>query len=141
MVEAVMAPADRAARPHGLSTLLLCAAAALVEGFDNQSMGVAAPRVIAEFGLSPAWAGLVFSSATFGLFLGAALGGRIADYIGRKRALIASLLLFGLFSLLTAVASGAATLSAARLSPVSDLAVRCPISYPCPRRRLIRGSV
>jgi AAHS family 3-hydroxyphenylpropionic acid transporter len=115
MVEAVMAPADRVMRPHALSTLLLCAAAALVEGFDNQSMGVAAPRVIAEFGLSPAWAGLVFSSATFGLFLGAALGGRIADHIGRKRALIASLLLFGLFSLLTAIASGAATLSAARL--------------------------
>jgi AAHS family 3-hydroxyphenylpropionic acid transporter len=78
-------------------------------------MGVAAPRVIAEFGLSPAWAGFVFSSATFGLFLGAALGGRIADYFGRKRALIGSLLLFGVFSLLTAMASGAESLSAARL--------------------------
>ena len=33
-------------------TLALCAAAALFEGFDNQSMGVAAPRVIAEFALS-----------------------------------------------------------------------------------------
>ena len=49
----------------------------------------------------------MFSSATFGLFLGAALGGRIADYFGRKRALIASLLLFGILSLLTAMASGA----------------------------------
>jgi AAHS family 3-hydroxyphenylpropionic acid transporter len=110
-----MAPADQAASPHALRTLLLCAAAALVEGFDTQSMGVAAPRVISEFGLSPAWAGFVFSSATFGLFLGAALGGRLADYFGRKRALIASLLLFGLFSLMTAMASGAESLSAARL--------------------------
>jgi AAHS family 3-hydroxyphenylpropionic acid transporter len=98
-----------------LRTLLLCAAAALAEGFDTQSMGVAAPRVIAEFGLSPAQAGIVFSSATFGLFLGAALGGRIADYFGRKRALVASLLLFGLFSLLTATSSGAGSLTAARL--------------------------
>jgi AAHS family 3-hydroxyphenylpropionic acid transporter len=110
-----MASADQAANPHALRTLLLCAAAALVEGFDTQSMGVAAPRVIGEFGLSPAWAGFVFSSTTFGLFLGAALGGRLADYFGRKRALIASLLLFGFFSLLTAMASGAVSLSAARL--------------------------
>ncbi len=115
MVEAITAPVDQATRPQALITLLLCAAAALVEGFDNQSMGVAAPRVVAEFGLSPGWAGLVFSSATFGLFVGAALGGRIADYFGRKRTLIASLLLFGLFSLLTAAAGGAESLSAARL--------------------------
>jgi AAHS family 3-hydroxyphenylpropionic acid transporter len=105
---------DQSSPPYAFRTLLLCAAAALVEGFDTQSMGVAAPRVIAEFGLSPARAGFVFSSATFGLFLGAALGGRIADYFGRKRALIASLLLFGIFSLLTAMASGAESLTAAR---------------------------
>jgi MFS transporter, AAHS family, 3-hydroxyphenylpropionic acid transporter len=101
--------------PHALRTLLLCAAAAVLEGFDNQSMGVAAPRVISEFGLSPAWAGFVFSAAPVGLSLGAALGGRIADYFGRKRALIASLVLFGAFSLLTALAGGALSLSAARL--------------------------
>jgi AAHS family 3-hydroxyphenylpropionic acid transporter len=115
MAEAITAAADEVARPQALGTLLLCAAAALVEGFDNQSMGVAAPRIVAEFGLSPQSAGLVFSSATLGLFVGAALGGRIADYFGRKRALIASLLLFGFFSLLTAAAGGAASLSAARL--------------------------
>ncbi len=109
-----MATAEQVSRPHARITLLLCAAAALVEGFDNQSMGVVAPRVIAEFGLSPAWAGVVFSSATFGLFLGAALGGRIADYFGRKRALIGSLLLFGFFSLATALAGGAESLSVAR---------------------------
>jgi len=96
-------------------TLALCAAAALLEGFDNQSMGVAAPRVIAEFGLSTAQAAVIFSSATFGLFLGAAIGGRIADTLGRKRALIVSLLLFGLCSLLTAAAGGALSLIAARL--------------------------
>lgn len=109
-----MAAVEQAPRLHARITLLLCAAAALLEGFDNQSMGVVAPRVVAEFGLSPGWAGVVFSSATFGLFLGAAVGGRIADYFGRKRALIASLLLFGMFSLVTAMAAGAESLSAAR---------------------------
>jgi AAHS family 3-hydroxyphenylpropionic acid transporter len=96
-------------------TLSLCALAALTEGFDTQSMGVAAPRVIAEFGLSTSQAAVIFSSTTFGLFLGAAAGGRIADHWGRKRALIMSMLLFGLFSILTAMTVGPVSLFAARL--------------------------
>jgi AAHS family 3-hydroxyphenylpropionic acid transporter len=91
-------------------TLALCAAAALFEGFDNQSMGVAAPRVIAEFALSTTQATLIFSAATIGLFFGAGIGGRLADFVGRKRTLIATLLLFGVCSLLTALAVGPRTL-------------------------------
>jgi MFS transporter, AAHS family, 3-hydroxyphenylpropionic acid transporter len=97
------------------ATLVLCALAALLEGFDTQSMGVAAPRVIAEFDLTSTQAAIIFSSTTFGLFVGAAFGGRMADHVGRKRALLASLLLFGLFSLLTSLALGAPSLFAARL--------------------------
>jgi len=107
------APAKRA--PTTRLTLVLCAAAALVEGFDNQSMGVAAPRVAAEFGLSAAQSGFIFSAATVGLFLGAAVGGRVADFLGRKRALATSLLVFGACSMLTSFASGAEPLFLARL--------------------------
>ena len=96
-------------------TLWLCALAALTEGFDTQSMGVAAPRVIAEFGLSTSQAAVMFSSTTFGLFLGAGAGGRIADHLGRKRGLIMSMLLFGMFSILTAMTVGPVSLFAARL--------------------------
>lgn len=96
-------------------TLSLCAAAAVLEGFDNQSIGVAAPRLIAEFGLSPARSGVIFSAATFGLFVGAAVGGRIADHVGRKRALCVSLLLFGACSWATALTGSVESLFAARL--------------------------
>jgi AAHS family 3-hydroxyphenylpropionic acid transporter len=99
----------------GRRTLWLCTAAALLEGFDNQTMGVAAPRLIAEFHLSAAQSGAVFSSATIGLFFGALIGGRVADHIGRKRALTVSLLLFGVCSLLTAAAGTIEGLFAARL--------------------------
>jgi AAHS family 3-hydroxyphenylpropionic acid transporter len=99
----------------GRRTLWLCTAAALLEGFDNQTMGVAAPRLVAEFHLSAAQSGAVFSSATIGLFFGALIGGRVADHIGRKRALTVSLLLFGLCSLLTAAAGTIEGLFAARL--------------------------
>lgn len=101
--------------PRPRTTLVLCALAALLEGFDTQSMGVAAPRVIAEFGLATGQASFIFSATTFGLFLGAAIGGRVADHIGRKRALIVSLLLFGLFSILTSQSAGPNSLFAARL--------------------------
>jgi AAHS family 3-hydroxyphenylpropionic acid transporter len=96
-------------------TLSLCAAAAILEGFDNQSMGVAAPRLIAEFALSSAQSGVIFSAATLGLFVGAAAGGRAADHVGRKQVLSISLLLFGLCSLLTSAASSAESLFVARL--------------------------
>ena len=104
---------DFSFRPR--TTLVLCALAALLEGFDTQSMGVAAPRVIAEFGLATGQASAIFSATTFGLFLGAAIGGRVADHIGRKQALIVSLLLFGLFSILTSQSAGPNSLFAARL--------------------------
>jgi MFS transporter, AAHS family, 3-hydroxyphenylpropionic acid transporter len=97
------------------STLGLCAAAALFEGFDNQSIGVAAPRLALEFALTANEKGLILSAAPFALFVGAAVGGRAGDFLGLRRALIVSMLLFGLCSLLTAVAVGADSLLAARL--------------------------
>jgi AAHS family 3-hydroxyphenylpropionic acid transporter len=105
----------RDSKKIGKRTLWLCTAAALLEGFDNQSIGVAAPRLIAEFHLSAAESGVIFSSATIGLFFGALIGGRVADHIGRKRTLTVSLLLFGLCSLLTAAAGTIEWLFAARL--------------------------
>jgi MFS transporter, AAHS family, 3-hydroxyphenylpropionic acid transporter len=97
------------------ATLAFCAAAALFEGFDNQSMGVAAPRLLAELGLSARLSGIVFSAAALGLVVGAVSGGRIADHLGRRRTLLVSLALFGLCSLLTALASNSAELFLARL--------------------------
>jgi AAHS family 3-hydroxyphenylpropionic acid transporter len=97
------------------ATLGLCAAAALFEGFDNQSIGVAAPRLRLQFSLTTGEQGLILSAAPFALFLGAAIGGRAADFLGLRRTLMVSMLLFGLCSLLTAVAVGADSLLVARL--------------------------
>ena len=95
--------------------LLLCALASLFEGLDNQSMGVAAPRLVPEFGLSASLVSIVFSATTAGLFVGAALGGRFADRYGRTATLTVSLFLFGICSLLTSVSIGVKTLVVARL--------------------------
>lgn len=115
-----MAAANNAARRAPLSppaslALTLCAAAALFEGFDNQSMGVAAPMLFREFSVAPSQAGFIFSAATFGLFFGAAVGGRVADHIGRQKTLTISLLLFGVCSLLTAASGSARMVLISRL--------------------------
>ncbi|MBN3839497.1 3-(3-hydroxy-phenyl)propionate transporter MhpT [Burkholderia sp. Ac-20349] len=104
-----------AERPAVATTLALCFAIALLEGLDLQSVGVAAPRMAREFGLSVSQMGIAFSAGTFGLLPGAMLGGRLADRIGRKRVLIASVALFGLLSIATAQASSFAMLVVVRV--------------------------
>jgi AAHS family 3-hydroxyphenylpropionic acid transporter len=104
-----------AARPAVATTLVLCFTIALLEGLDLQSVGVAAPRMAREFGLTVSQMGIAFSAGTLGLLPGAMLGGRLADRFGRKRVLIASVAMFGLLSIATALTSTFAALVVARL--------------------------
>ncbi len=89
------------ARAGGALTIALCLAVALLEGLDLQSTGVAAPRMAREFHLAVAQLGWAFGIGALGLLPGAAIGGRLADRVGRKRVLMMSVALFGLFSIAT----------------------------------------
>ena len=100
--------------PGSTATILFCVMAALCEGIDLQAAGVAAAGIGAEFKPTPDQFGTFFSAGTFGLFLGALIGGRLADSIGRKWVLVTSTALFGVFSLLTAHATDIASLTWAR---------------------------
>ena len=102
-------------RTGAAMTLGLCFAVALLEGLDLQSVGVAAPRMAREFGLSVGQMGLAFSAGTFGLLPGAMFGGRLADRIGRKRVLVISACLFGLLSIMTALVNDFHTLVIVRV--------------------------
>lgn len=90
-------------RSGGRRALVLAFLAAVIEGFDLQAAGVAVPKLAPAFGLTPQQIGLFFSSATFGLIFGALAGGRIADAWGRRTGLLLSLVVFGLFSVATAL--------------------------------------
>ncbi|AWK89648.1 3-(3-hydroxy-phenyl)propionate transporter MhpT [Azospirillum thermophilum] len=85
----------------GTRALALVFLAAVIEGFDLQAAGVAAPKLAPAFGLQPDQMGLFFSSATFGLMFGALGGGLIADRWGRRAGLALALVAFGVFSVLT----------------------------------------
>ena len=102
-------------RDAGTTTLVFCVLAALSEGIDLQAAGVAASGISAEFKPSPGQMGTFFSASTMGLFIGALIGGRLADGIGRKRTLVGSVALFGLLSFVTQYSWDMATLSWARL--------------------------
>jgi AAHS family 3-hydroxyphenylpropionic acid transporter len=115
--------------PHSgaWSTIALCWLAALAEGFDGQSMGVAAPRMAPALHLARDQLGPAFSASVVGTLIGAIALGHIADRIGRKRTLIASLGIFGVFSFATAAAQGYAELLVIRLLAGVGLGGAAPI--------------
>lgn len=89
-------------RAAGMMAIGLCLLAAMLEGFDIASMGVAAPKMVPALGLSKPEAGLAFSASLFGLLFGAAASGPLADRFGRRPVLLAAVVIYGLFSLMTA---------------------------------------
>src|SRR5256885_8460415 len=66
-------------------TVLFCFLVALCEGLDLQAAGVAAGGLSREFMPTAGQKGLFFSASTFGLSIGAVIGGWLADRIGRDR--------------------------------------------------------
>lgn len=96
--------------------VLLCLLVAALEGYDIQAFGVASPRLVAELGLSSGQQGWAGSGAMFGLVVGALFGGWIADHVGRRPVLVASVVAFGAFSLLTAMSQDYASLLFARFA-------------------------
>lgn len=91
--------------PVGIAAVAVCCLLAVFEGFDLQSAGVAAPRLAPDLGLTPDDLGWFFSVSTFGLMLGAAIGGRLSDRLGRKTTLLVSVALFGILSIATGLAT------------------------------------
>ncbi|MDH4872394.1 3-(3-hydroxy-phenyl)propionate transporter MhpT [Pseudomonas sp. BN515] len=97
------------------TTIALCFLVALMEGLDLQAAGIAAQGIAAAFDLSKLQMGWIFSAGILGLLPGAFVGGWMADRIGRKRVLMGSVALFGVFSLGTALASDLESLVVARV--------------------------
>ncbi len=88
--------------------------ATLMVVLDATVINIALPQMQRELGLSDVgrgWAVTAYAITFGGLLL---LGGRVADYAGRKRTLMISLVVFGLASLAGGLATTPAVLIAAR---------------------------
>jgi len=101
-------------RDHMAVTVGLCFLVAVLEGFDIQAMGVAAPRLAPQYALDASQMGWVFSISNIGLVIGASFGGWLADRSGRKPVLLGAVAMFGCFTLATALTGDYASLLAAR---------------------------
>ncbi len=100
--------------PRRWLALGIIAVAQLMIVLDASIVNIALPRAQAELGISDAnrqWVVTAYTLAFGGLLL---LGGRIADFVGRKRAFVIGLLGFAGASALGGIASTSALLFAAR---------------------------
>jgi MFS transporter, AAHS family, 4-hydroxybenzoate transporter len=71
---------------------------ALIDGYDIGAIAFAAPSLIREWHVAPKELGLVLSASNIGVLFGSQIFGWIGDNYGRKTALIATNLLFGVFT-------------------------------------------
>lgn len=90
--------------PRRWSVVLLCFMVALLDGFDTQSIAFIGSSIADEFSMSTAEMTAVITASTVGMALGAITLGSVGDRIGRKRAILVALTIFGIFSLLGAFA-------------------------------------
>ena len=97
-----------------ISTIGLCTLVLLLDGFDTQSVGFLVPPISEELGIPLSSFGPMLSAGLVGLMIGAMSAGPIADRWGRRPAIIASVFVFGGFSLLTAQARSLNALIALR---------------------------
>jgi len=94
--------------------LALCFLIVAADGMDVAIMGFVAPPILQEWHISRAAFGVVMSAAPIGLVVGALFAGPASDRIGRKKVLVASVLLFGLFTLAASYARDTTELAALR---------------------------
>src|SRR5258708_3204684 len=93
----------------------LCACVAMVDGFDTQSIALAAPDIAMAWHVKPAAFGVVFGAGLLGSLLGALGFGALADRFGRKPSLLAAILSFAIVSLSTPFTTSVQSLTLVRL--------------------------
>jgi AAHS family 4-hydroxybenzoate transporter-like MFS transporter len=92
----------------GYQKLLVFATAMtiILDGLDNQLLPPAIPVLMKEWGQPQAAFGYVLTSGMIGMMLGGFIGGAVGDRLGRRVALLGSVTLFGLLTVLISFSTG-----------------------------------
>jgi AAHS family 4-hydroxybenzoate transporter-like MFS transporter len=108
--------------------VVLCFLAVTADGMDVAIMGFVAPSIIHDWGISRPQFGLVMSAAPIGLVIGALAAGPASDRFGRKWVLIASVFLFGVFTIMTAFTQSPVSMAVLRILTGIGLGAAMPNS-------------
>ena len=99
----------------------------MFDAMDVLLIGFLVTPITKEFTLAPAQVGLVASAGFVGMFLGAAISGRLADRYGRRLIFQGTLVLFSVGAVLSALAPTFETLLAARVIAGLGLGGELPV--------------
>lgn len=99
----------------------------MFDAMDVLLIGFLVAPITKEFTLAPAQVGFVASAGFVGMFLGAAISGRLADRYGRRLIFQATLVLFSIGAVLSALAPTFETLLAARVVAGLGLGGELPV--------------
>ncbi len=91
--------------PFHWGVLFWCLLIIIFDGYDLVIYGVALPLLMQEWGLNAVQAGLLASTALFGMMFGAMCFGTLSDKIGRKKTIMICVSIFSGFTFLGAFAS------------------------------------
>ena len=97
-----------------LRVAALCTLVQMCDGYDLNAIAWAAPSLISDWHLPPSTFAMAFLWSSIGIMAGALSAGPIGDRFGRRPLLLASLTIFGIASLLSAVAGSLSMLSLLR---------------------------
>lgn len=100
--------------PLALRVLSICGLVALVDGIDTQMLASLAPRIVGSLDIQLAGFAPVFAAGLFGMMVGSLVCGSAADVLGRKRMIVASVIVFAIGTLATAFVETRVQLMAVR---------------------------
>ncbi|MGH7984391.1 MAG: MFS transporter [Candidatus Udaeobacter sp.] len=100
----------------------------LLDGFVIFALGVAMPLIIAEFHITPDVVGLIGAALVFGAVFGAGIGGPVADRLGRKRLMLADMIIIAAGAATSAFANGPPMLFIGQLVVGVGIGIDFPVS-------------
>ena len=100
----------------------------MLDGYVIFVLGMAMPLVVAEFHIQPDVVGLIGARLVFGAVIGAGVGGPMADHLGRKKLMLADMIIIGAGASISALARGPAMLFIGQLLVGTGVGIDFPVS-------------